>query len=188
MRIVECIKPVETFMIACDQSVYELNPDQQALYKKLITEEFKELIDGKANSDHLEIFDACCDLIWVTYGLILSTNTKEEIDSFKLIDPGYLETGYQNYLVDKIQAYFKLIDSEQPLNILNEGVKFGSMLIWYANNLGHDLAGGYNEVYRSNMSKVDPVTGKCIKREDGKILKPDTYSPPNLIPFLGDLS
>ena len=34
------------------------------------------------------------------------------------------------------------------------------------------------EVYRSNMTKLQD--GKLIKRSDGKVLKPSTYSPPNI--------
>lgn len=34
------------------------------------------------------------------------------------------------------------------------------------------------EVHRSNMSKC--VEGKIVKREDGKILKPPTFSPPDI--------
>lgn len=30
-------------------------------------------------------------------------------------------------------------------------------------------------VHASNMTKIDPTTGKCIKRADGKILKPPTF-------------
>lgn len=49
---------------------------------------------------------------------------------------------------------------------------------------GFDGEGGWNEVIRSNMSKIDPETGKVLKREDGKVLKPASFSPPNLEPFL----
>jgi predicted HAD superfamily Cof-like phosphohydrolase len=35
------------------------------------------------------------------------------------------------------------------------------------------------EVSRSNLSKISD-NGKIIKREDGKVLKPDTYSPPDI--------
>lgn len=38
----------------------------------------------------------------------------------------------------------------------------------------------WDEVQRSNMSKVDPATG-VIKREDGKVLKPATFSPADLL-------
>ena len=36
----------------------------------------------------------------------------------------------------------------------------------------------WDEVARSNMSKL--VDGKLIKREDGKVLKPDTFVRPDL--------
>ena len=41
----------------------------------------------------------------------------------------------------------------------------------------------FDEVHRSNMSKMGP-DGKPIFREDGKILKPETYSEPKLRPIL----
>lgn len=37
----------------------------------------------------------------------------------------------------------------------------------------------FDEVHRSNMSKCQP-DGTIIYREDGKVLKPDTFSPPDL--------
>jgi predicted HAD superfamily Cof-like phosphohydrolase len=43
-----------------------------------------------------------------------------------------------------------------------------------------DCHGGWKEVVRSNMAKVDPVTGKVIRRADGKILKPEGWTPPQL--------
>jgi len=44
---------------------------------------------------------------------------------------------------------------------------------------GIDLDECFKEVHASNMSKLGP-DGKPIKREDGKVLKPDTYFPPDL--------
>jgi predicted HAD superfamily Cof-like phosphohydrolase len=44
---------------------------------------------------------------------------------------------------------------------------------------GIDLDACFNEVQRSNMSKLGE-NGKAIKREDGKIMKGPNYSPPNL--------
>lgn len=51
-------------------------------------------------------------------------------------------------------------------------------------SMGADGEGGWNEVMRTNFAKVDPVTGKVRKREDGKVLKPEGWQPPNLEPFL----
>ena len=44
---------------------------------------------------------------------------------------------------------------------------------------GIDLDECFKEIHASNMSKLGP-DGKPIKREDGKVLKPDTYFPPDL--------
>jgi len=52
---------------------------------------------------------------------------------------------------------------------------------------GVDAEGAWNEVIRSNMSKIDPETGKVKKREDGKVLKPASFSPPNLAPFVSHI-
>lgn len=41
----------------------------------------------------------------------------------------------------------------------------------------------FREVHRSNMSKVWP-DGTVHYRDDGKVIKPETYSPPSLEQFL----
>jgi predicted HAD superfamily Cof-like phosphohydrolase len=51
-------------------------------------------------------------------------------------------------------------------------------------SLGVDSEGAWNEVVRSNMSKIDKESGKVLKRDDGKVLKPASFSPPNLVPFV----
>ena len=51
-------------------------------------------------------------------------------------------------------------------------------------SMGADGEGGWNEVMRTNFAKIDPVTGKVRKREDGKVLKPEGWKPPDLKPFL----
>ena len=49
---------------------------------------------------------------------------------------------------------------------------------------GIDLDECFKEIHASNMSKLGP-DGKPIKREDGKVLKPDTFFPPDLKTILG---
>lgn len=41
----------------------------------------------------------------------------------------------------------------------------------------------FDEVHRSNMSKIGP-DGKAVFRADGKVMKPETYSTPNLRPII----
>tara|TARA_R110000787_G_scaffold37867_13_gene95910 strand:+ start:3660 stop:4049 length:390 start_codon:yes stop_codon:yes gene_type:complete len=44
---------------------------------------------------------------------------------------------------------------------------------------GIDIDECFQEVHASNMSKLGE-DGRAIKREDGKVLKPNTYFPPDL--------
>lgn len=48
---------------------------------------------------------------------------------------------------------------------------------------GIDLDKVFAEIHRSNMTKLGP-DGKAIRREDGKVMKPATYTPPNLVPII----
>jgi predicted HAD superfamily Cof-like phosphohydrolase len=49
---------------------------------------------------------------------------------------------------------------------------------------GWDSEAAWNEVMRTNFAKVDPTTGKVIKRADGKVLKPEGWQPPQLAQFV----
>ena len=55
-------------------------------------------------------------------------------------------------------------------------------LIWVilglCNTLGIPMGPVWQEITSSNMSRT--VDGHVIRREDGKILKPETYFPPNI--------
>lgn len=51
-------------------------------------------------------------------------------------------------------------------------------------SMGADGEGAWNEVMRTNFAKIDTVTGKVRKREDGKVLKPEGWTPPELAQFV----
>ena len=51
-------------------------------------------------------------------------------------------------------------------------------------SMGADGEGAWKEVMMTNFAKIDRDTGKVRKREDGKVLKPTGWVPPNLKPFV----
>ena len=51
---------------------------------------------------------------------------------------------------------------------------------------GFDGAGAWREVMATNFAKIDPETGKVRKREDGKVLKPEGWTAPELERFVGE--
>ena len=54
------------------------------------------------------------------------------------------------------------------------------VLIGYGLSRGWPMNEGWAEVIRSNMAKIDPATGTVRRRDDGKILKPEGWTPPDL--------
>jgi predicted HAD superfamily Cof-like phosphohydrolase len=94
--------------------------------------------------------------------------------------------------------YIKLIEEEYKefVEACNNADEVESLdacmdMIWvilgYCHMKQHNVAGAWDEVLRSNMAKVDPLTGKVRRREDGKILKPEGWKPPNLTKFVKNL-
>ena len=53
-------------------------------------------------------------------------------------------------------------------------------------SLGLPMSRGWDAVMISNLRKIDPATGRVERREDGKILKPEGWRPPNLGRLLED--
>jgi len=91
--------------------------------------------------------------------------------------------------------YIKLIDeehqelleatlAEDPVEQLDALVDILVVTIGAIHSMGADGEGAWNEVMRTNFAKIDPETGKVRKREDGKVLKPEGWKPPDLKPFL----
>jgi predicted HAD superfamily Cof-like phosphohydrolase len=93
-------------------------------------------------------------------------------------------TLYKNLIREEFDEFIKAyLESDE------EGQLDGCMdLIWvilgYCYMKGYNVEGAWNEVARSNLSKIDAATGKVNKRKDGKVLKPEGWSPPNLKPFV----
>ena len=99
----------------------------------------------------------------------------------------YNETQYALYLDLIKEEYEELVaarladDKVEQLDALLDLIV---VIAGAIHSAGFDGEGGWNEVIRSNMSKVDPETGKVLKRADGKVLKPVGFSPPDLSNFI----
>lgn len=88
---------------------------------------------------------------------------------------------YRSLIAEEVKEF---IDAEDEVEELDAVLDTIWVLLGYATAKGWLIRSAWDEVARSNHSKIDPETGKCIKREDGKVLKPATYSPPSLERFL----
>ncbi len=70
-------------------------------------------------------------------------------------------------------------ESTDYINTLKEMSDIIVVVAGAMQSLGVDPEEVWNEVVKSNMSKVCPVTGKVLRREDGKILKGTNYIEPD---------
>ena len=97
--------------------------------------------------------------------------------------------------VDQFNLYTKLIQEEvdelwtanadaDRVECLDALVDILVVTIGAAHSMGCDIEGAWKEVMMTNFAKIDKKTGKVVKREDGKVLKPDGWTPPNLKPFI----
>jgi len=100
-----------------------------------------------------------------------------------------------NVNVDQFALYVKLINEEcnelieaitanDHVETLDALVDILVVTIGAVHSMGADAEGAWKEVMRTNFAKINKDTGKVEKREDGKVLKPDGWTPPDLEPFV----
>ncbi len=100
---------------------------------------------------------------------------------------GFNQDQFKLYL-DLMQEEWKelkvAIDNNDRLETLDALLDFIVVTIGAIHSGGFDGEGGWKEVMKTNFAKIDKETGKVRKREDGKVLKPLGWTPPDLNPFI----
>lgn len=76
------------------------------------------------------------------------------------------------------------INANDSVETLDALVDILVVTIGAIHSRGWDAEGAWDEVMRTNAAKIDLDTGKVRKREDGKVLKPEGWTPPVLAPYL----
>jgi predicted HAD superfamily Cof-like phosphohydrolase len=76
------------------------------------------------------------------------------------------------------------IEAHNQVETLDALVDILVVTIGAIHSAGWNAEGAWKEVMATNFAKIDRETGKVRKREDGKVLKPTGWTPPDLTPFL----
>jgi predicted HAD superfamily Cof-like phosphohydrolase len=88
-------------------------------------------------------------------------------------------------LIDEEYKELKVaVDDNDQLETLDALIDILVVTIGAIHSMGADAEGAWKEVMQTNFAKIDKETGKVRKREDGKVLKPLGWIPPNLTPFV----
>jgi len=82
------------------------------------------------------------------------------------------------------EEYGEFLEADYDVDELDACMDMIWVILGYCYMRGWDVEGAWNEVARSNLAKINPETVKVIKREDGKVLKPEGWTPPELKQFL----
>ena len=105
-------------------------------------------------------------------GQTISKNNLEQAQLYKkLIDEEYsefIEADNANDDVERIDACFDMI----------------WVIVGYMQSRGWDCDKLWDEGALSNLKKIDRATGKVLKREDGKVMKPEGWQPPDFTKFV----
>lgn len=112
---------------------------------------------------------------------------RDQASFMKACDQTVGEVNYsQKMLYVKLieEEFHELQDAGSAVDELDALIDILVVTIGAIHSMGADAEGAWQEVMRSNLAKIDAETGKVRKRQDGKVLKPDGWLPPNLEPFL----
>ena len=91
---------------------------------------------------------------------------------------------YRKLIAEEVRELEEAVATEDKVEQLDALIDILVVTIGAIHSMGADAEGAWNEVLQSNMAKINQSTGKVTKREDGKVLKPEGWKAPNLLPFL----
>jgi predicted HAD superfamily Cof-like phosphohydrolase len=100
----------------------------------------------------------------------------------KLIKEEYnelLEAQGLNQNLDRVD--YLPVDKVETLDAL---IDIMVVTIGALQSLGVDAEGAWKEVMSTNFAKIDSLTGRVRKREDGKVMKPTGWQPPELTKYI----
>jgi predicted HAD superfamily Cof-like phosphohydrolase len=91
---------------------------------------------------------------------------------------------YTTLITEEYNELLDAIKDNDAVETLDALVDILVVTIGAINSMGADGEGAWREVMATNFAKIDRRTGKVLRREDGKILKPEGWEPPQLAKFL----
>ena len=91
---------------------------------------------------------------------------------------------YGKLIHEEYVEFVEAINDKDDVETLDACFDMMWVIVGYMHSRGWECTPAWEEGARSNLVKIDALTGKCIKREDGKILKPEGWEPPNFKKFM----
>lgn len=141
----------------------KFNVRSVGLYKGL---QLEELLEGLEAIFKGHVFESAS-------GVVIQSVEHDTMDKMKDMMNGF-KKGYYDVLIQNVNR-IDLLDSDIDSTYVAIGAALAS---------GADVEGAWNEIQNSNMSKVNPETGKMDKDANGKVIKGKAYFVPDLSKFI----
>jgi predicted HAD superfamily Cof-like phosphohydrolase len=90
---------------------------------------------------------------------------------------------YRKLIDEEYQEFCEARINEDDVETLDACFDMMWVIIGYMLSKGYDVENAWDEGAKSNLAKIDRATGKVIKRDDGKVLKPDGWKKPDFSKF-----
>lgn len=100
---------------------------------------------------------------------------KRNLDQFDL---------YLKLIQEEVSELRTAVDDNDLVEQLDALIDIMVVTVGAVQSLGVDGEGAWKEVMSTNFAKIDSLTGRVRKREDGKILKPVGWRPPELSKYI----
>jgi len=91
---------------------------------------------------------------------------------------------YKTLIKEETEEFWEAVAASNDAEQLDACFDMIWVIIGYMKARGWDCENAWDEGAKSNLSKIDTATGNVKRREDGKILKPEGWKPPNFEKFV----
>lgn len=171
----EC-KAVREFHLACDvpardaPNVPTITDAETRLRLRLCNEEPRELMQALVAGDLVEVADGIADTIYVTAGTCVQFGVLPEAGHAVSAAIFLVQAAHEALTkAIRVNNFEELPAAAECMHLVCLGI---------ASAFGIPYRSVFEAVHASNMEKVDPNTGKCLKDAGGKVLKPTQWPDP----------
>jgi predicted HAD superfamily Cof-like phosphohydrolase len=91
---------------------------------------------------------------------------------------------YKKLIKEEVEEFWEAEAVSDDVEQIDACFDMMWVIVGYMKSRGWDCEKIWDEGAKSNLSKIDPVTGLVKRREDGKILKPEGWKPPDFTKFV----
>ena len=91
---------------------------------------------------------------------------------------------YHNLIAEEYAEYIAAKKANDDTEIIDACFDVMWVIVGYMLSRGWDCERIWDEGALSNLKKIDTTTRKVLKREDGKVLKPEGWKPPDFSKFV----